>query len=371
MSWDGMLTYEKFPEDAPDFLTPNEKYWEYLDQFIRYCESKQIVVFMFPAYLGYAGQEQGWMKELVANGPEKIHAYGAWVANRFKERTNIVWMLLGDMGEFNDEQRTAEAALIAGLKSVSGQRSTQYTAESFSGQNAVDNKDFGSEMTINGVYTWELKVPVPMLSRVAYAHEPPMPAFLLEEPYDEEGPDGNNYNPNGTQPVRRFQWWGWLSTIGGYIAGNGYVWMFQDPTWRQHLDTQGAKDMGRLNNFISALEWWKLVPSGLGGMKDLVINNQPDSSTAYISAAASPDGELLVAYVPPDFQETSFELDISSINKELRAYWFDPTQGNYDPIKGYRQSQGGTAKFTLPGRNEGGDKDWILLLTKVRPAPSR
>jgi len=34
------------------------------------------------------------------------------------------------------------------------------------------------------------------------------------------------------------QWWGWLSTIGGYIAGNGYVWPFI-PGWQNHLDTQG------------------------------------------------------------------------------------------------------------------------------------
>ena len=96
-------------------------------------------------------------------------------------------------------------------------------------------------MTLNGVYTWELKVPVPYLGRKGYSHEPPMPAFLLEEPYDEEGPDGNNYNPNATQPVRRFQCGGWLSTIGGYISGNGYVWPFVDPVWQEHLETQAPR----------------------------------------------------------------------------------------------------------------------------------
>src|SRR5690606_31954793 len=212
------------------------------------------------------------MKELVANGKKKTTAYGAWVAERYKHRKNIVWMLLGDMGEFNEEQRIAEQALIDGLKSVKDQQSVLYTAESHSGQNAADNPYFGHEMTLNGVYTWELKVPVPYLGRKAYAHEPTMPAFLLEEPYDEEGPDGNNYNPNATQPVRRFQWWGWLTTIGGYISGNGYVWQFVDPIWQQHLETQGAQDMMRLNEFIKSLEWWKLVPGGLDGMKDIIVD---------------------------------------------------------------------------------------------------
>jgi len=73
-------------------------------------------------------------------------------------------------------------------------------------------------MTLNGTYTWTpSNVTVAALGRRAYSRRPVLPAFLLEEPYDEEGPDGRNFNPSSIQPVRRFQWWGWLSTIGGYI----------------------------------------------------------------------------------------------------------------------------------------------------------
>jgi hypothetical protein len=90
-------------------------------------------------------------------------------------------------------------------------------------------------MTLNGGYSWSGDVTTQW--RRAYGEKP---AFLLEEPYDEEGPDGNRVNPSATQPVRRFQWWGWLSTIGGYISGNGYVWPFQPLNWRRHLGTRGT-----------------------------------------------------------------------------------------------------------------------------------
>ncbi len=237
--WNGLLNYDSLQNggDMPDFLSANEKYWTYVDQFLEYCEDKGILVFMFPAYVGYDGQEQGWMKEMVANGHQKIYSYGAWIASRYKKRRNIVWMLMGDMGRFNQKQIGVEQALIDGLKSVNG-NSIQFSAESNSGENAADNIHFGHEMTMNGVYTWSLKIPVPYLARKGYTHMPALPAFLLEEPYDEEGPDGNNYNPSATQPVRRFQWWGWLSSIGGYISGNGYVWQFVDPIWQQHLETK-------------------------------------------------------------------------------------------------------------------------------------
>jgi len=364
--WDGKLKYNSLSLEAPDLTAPNEKYWRFIDKFLEYCEAKGLLVFMFPAYVGYNGEEQGWMKELVANGKEKSMAYGAWIANRYKQRKNIVWMLLGDMGKFNDEQKIAEQALIDGLKSVEGQQSIQYTAESHSGENAADNIQFGHEMTLNGVYTWELKVPVPYLGRKGYTHEPKMPAFLLEEPYDEEGPDGNNYNPNATQPVRRFQWWGWLSTIGGYISGNAYIWQFVDPVWQQHLETKGAQDMIRLNKFIKSLEWWKLVPSGLNGMKNIIADPvNIDTASSYVSAAATRDGSLLVAYIPPAHKGV-VKVDLTVLSKPGFVYWFDPTDGRYIPVGASPVSNTGIREFTTPGKNHGVESDWVLLVITSR-----
>ena len=252
--WNGSLIYSGFNSRAPDFTTPNEEYWKFVDSFLNYCESKGILVFFFPAYLGYNGTNEGWMKELLANGNEKTAAYGRWIASRYKDQKNLVWMILGDMGKFTEEQRIAEAALIEGLKSVNGQQSVHYSSEPGSGQNSSDQVDFGDQITLNGVYTWG-NVNVPHLARLAYSRVPVLPAFLLEEPYDEEGPDGNKFNPNAVQPVRRFQWWGWLSTTGGYMAGNGYIWPFIDLWWEKHLDTPATMDMERLNSFIRSVPW--------------------------------------------------------------------------------------------------------------------
>jgi hypothetical protein len=363
-NWDGKLTYHDITTEAPDLLTPNESYWKHVDELLAWCESKGILVLMFPGYVGYSSEneEQGWMKELVANG-QKTEQYGAWIATRYKNRKNIIWMLLGDKGKYTEAQATAEAALIKGLKSVQGQLSVQYTAESSSGENAADNAQFGNEMTLNASYTWELKVPVPYIARKAYAHERVMPSFLLEEPYDEEGPDGNNYNPNATQPVRRFQWWGWLSTTGGYVSGNAYIWQFVDPIWQQHLNTQAALDMSRLNSFVRSLEWWKLIPSGLNGMQTLITDvNNVDTSTAYVSAAAAKDGSLLVAYIPPA-HEGSINVNMSAMSGKSNAYWFDPTNGIYTAIPGMPFNNKGMRSFTPPGKNNNGENDWVLLLS--------
>jgi len=358
--WAGSLVYSDIHAEAPDMTTPNEKYWSFVDTFLAYCESKGILVFFFPAYVGYAGSNTGWMEELVANGPAKSDAYGAWIAKRYRNQKNLVWMLLGDMGNFTASQRNAEAALIQGLKSVPGQQSIHYSAEANSGQNSVDQKDFGDQMTLNGAYTWDVNVPV--MGRLAYSHHPVMPAYLLEEPYDEEGPDGNSVNPHAIQPVRRFQWWGWLTTIGGYISGNGYVWPFTEPHWRNHLETQGAHDMEHLNRLIRSVPWWELVPSGMNGMRNLIAERGSiDSSANYVSAAATRSGNLLVAYVPPAHRG-SITVDVTGMGKVIEASWYDPTSGSYAKVAGSPFANNGARTVTPPPINSKGQTDWVLVL---------
>lgn len=355
-AWTGSLVYKDTLAEAPDLTTPNERYWSYVDTFLNYCESKGVVVLMFPAYVGFDGGDQGWMQELLANDADKTKKYGAWIANRYRRQKNIIWMLLGDQGVFTPKQVEAEAALIAGLKSVPDQQSTHYSAESKSGQNSADQSDFGHEMNLNGVYTWD-SVGIPTLAKMAYSHQPVIPAFLLEEPYDEEGPDGTKYNPHAIQPVRRFQYWGWLGTTGGYMAGNGYIYPFIDPQWQNHLNTKSTFDMRVLNKLIRSIEWWRLVPSGMDGMKNIIIEGEgKDSATNFIASAATKEGDMVIVYVPPA-HDGKFKLDMSMMKGEVTAQWIDPSTGEKKKVKSFAN---GT--FTTPGKNKSGYIDWVLMI---------
>jgi hypothetical protein len=358
--WSGALSYSTIGTDAPDFTTPNPAYWHFVDAFLSHCESSGILVFLFPAYVGYAGREQGWMQEMVANGPAKVRAYGAWLASRYAHQRNIVWMMGGDLGDFSPSQTAVESALLEGLKSVPGQQSIQFSAEWASESIATDQPAFGSSMTLNGVYSWTGKVSV--LGRRAYAYHSTLPAFLLEEPYDEEGPDGNGVNPHATQPVRRFQWWGLLSTTAGHISGNGYVWPFSDPRWKDHLDTQGSRDTSHLNAFVESVSWWELVPSRLSGMKRLVVAGgaQPTGDN-YVAAAATPSGTLLVAYVPPA-HTGGITIDMTAMSGPASARWFSPATGASIAIGTFENI--GRRVFVPPGDNGSGFADWVLAIEK-------
>ncbi len=347
--WDGTFTGA-----APDYTAPNEAYWSFVDGFLDACEQRGIVALLFPSYVGYDGGKQGWMQEMVANGDERMSRYGAWIAQRYKDRSNIIWMLGGDYSDFNSAERKVERSLIRGLKSVQEQQSVFYSAEWQSNTIGTDHSDFGKEVNFNGVYSWENSIAA--LSRRAYRHSPTIPAFLLEEPYDEEGPDGNGYNPNATQPVRRFIYWGWLNTIGGYMAGNGYVWRFR-AGWKDHLNSPATLDLAHLNSLMLSIDCPRLIPSGLGRMKTLVTagGGSPDSMD-YVAAAATAEGDLLVAYASPQHAR-SFDIDLTVMKGECRARWWDPTSGQHHPIGRFRNA---LQTFTPPAKNSRGDTDWVL-----------
>ena len=368
-AWAGSLSYGNINTDAPDFSLPNLTYWTHVDAILAYAESKGILCFMFPAYTGFQGGDQGWMHEMVANGSTNMKTYGAFIADRYKPRGNIVWMLGGDYGTsgnpFTATELTVEQAMLAGMQSIGGQSSVNVSAEWANNSIYTDQADAKLQAagTLQGAYAGFGEVNV--YARKGYVHSPTMPTFLLEEPYDEEGPDGNNVNGSATQPVRRFQWWGWLSGIGGYISGNGYVWPFNSlllsSDWRSHLNTRGAQDMARLNVFIRSIAWYNLVPSGLGGMRTLVVGNSSPSSSNYVAAAATPDGTLLVAYVPPD-HSGPITIDMAAMSAPARARWFNPVNAEYRLIATFDNT--GPASFTPPGNNGTGFTDWVLLLEK-------
>lgn len=361
-SWDGRLWphYDFGIEtEGADLTTPNEAYWVFVDELLAYAESKGVLCFMFPAYVGFPDSDQGWMYEMVANGPAKMREYGVWVATRYRDQKNLVWMVGGDKQIYDADQRVVEQALIDGLKSVPNPESKYYTAEWTRNSIATDQPDFASEMTLNGTYANSRQITIQ--GRRAYADSPIMPAFLLEEPFDEEGDDGNGYNGDATQPVRRFQWWGLLSNIGGYIAGNGYIWPFT-AGWQAHLDVQGARDMEKLNTFVRSIAWYRLVPSGLAGMQELITEGASlTSEEDYVEAAATPDGALLVAYVPPAHSGT-ITIDMTAMSGPARARWFNPASGDYTDLGVFANA--GSSTFDPPGDNGTGYSDWVLILEK-------
>src|SRR5262249_46771624 len=106
--------------------------------------------------------------------------------------------------------------------------------------------------------------------------------------------------------------------------------------------------------------WHELVPSGLGGMRTLVTSGGNSPADAdYVAAAATPAGDLLIAYIPPA-HSGPIAVDMTAMSNRLRARWFDPTSARYVSIGTF--SNIGTRYFEPTGANSRSERDWVLVL---------
>ncbi len=368
--------YSDIGSEAPDFTSPNETYWASIDAYVALCATKGVLVLTWPAYAGYGGADEGWMSEMVANDAvigagnlagqsfadntkSKLWNYAAWLADRYKNATNIVWVYGGDYGTsasfggfFGSAQKSAVSSVLAGSLSVGGQKSTLRTAHWARTSLATDVSFPAGSFDVETVYS---DLSAAGLGRSGYSHTPVLPAFQIETYYE-------NNDKNQNVPNRRLQWWGELSAIGGYFFGNEKEWPFASG-WQSTLTSPGSLDTARENAFFTSIAWQNLVPSGLNGEKTLITDGGGTAnpqSMDYVAAAATTDGTLLVAYIPPS-HSGSITVDMSAMSGTSHARWFDPTNGNFSDA-GSGLANSGTHPFTPPGNNASGAADWVLLV---------
>jgi hypothetical protein len=204
----------------------------------------------------------------------------------------------------------------------------------------------------------------------SYNQSPVIPTFLVEAHYDQENvgkpPD------YGTPAVlRREEYWTMLSGGTGQFYGNFYTWSFS-PGWEHYIDTWGVRQLTIWKNFFSSLPWYDLVPDqdhrvvteGLGTYAEFTV---PVRHSDFCMAAKTPDGSLVVAYMPTARTVT---VNMSALKAPVKVKWFDPTNGEYTAVSGGALANTGSHQFTPPGRNHDGDSDWVLELDSVDPFPA-
>lgn len=155
-----------------------------------------------------------------------------------------------------------------------------------------------------------------------------------------------------------------LSGASGQFYGNRYTWQFL-PEWPEYLDTVGSRQMTFVTNLFLHRPWFDLIPdtahrlvvAGYGMYSDRGDVNSND----YVTAARTPDGRLAIAYLPTG---DPVVVDMGRMaGRGVRAQWYDPTTGKYATIAGSPLPTGGRRTFTPPGKNHGGDRDWVLVLS--------
>ena len=95
------------------------------------------------------------MSEMTDNGAARLQAFGAYLGNLFASRSNVIWMAGGDYGtdtnQFTSAQLAVESALLSGVQVGDRSFDAFGRPNGRPKRNAVDEANFGPEMTLNGV----------------------------------------------------------------------------------------------------------------------------------------------------------------------------------------------------------------------------
>jgi len=357
-----------------NFGTPNDAYFAFADSIIDLAAAKGMLVSLAAMYLGYGGGDQGWWSALTnaTNTQEVCYKFGLYVGSRYKNRVNILWVIGGDFTPppgSEGEKRLHK--FMEGVKAAGASQlwSGDWNAPCIS----TDVRAFASQMDVNAVYTYGMSGHDGLTyaeSRSAFSYSPPRPAYLKETGYENEV-----WLPGDPASVRKYEYW---AVLGGASAGAFFghrdIWSFATSNWSSGLapnprpwqtvlNSTGSLDMMHLGELLDSVSWYRLVPSGTAGMKVLVVAGggtygKPD----YVTAAASDDGSLLLAYVPPTVNSPTLAINMEALAAPATARWFDPTTGAYIDVSGGMFHNSDSKTFTIPGMNSSGARDWVLVI---------
>src|SRR5690606_10658503 len=121
-----------------------------------------------------------------------------------------------------------------------------------------------------------------------------------------------------------------------------------DGTWRDALNSPGARSMAVMKALFEKLPWPQLQPD-----RESRIAVNPESY-----GSALPDGALSIIYGDAD----GFAVQRNIVREGWKAIWFDPVSGTFTDADQPR-FEGTIATYTpRQTKNAGGGTDWLLLI---------
>src|SRR5262249_28734772 len=103
-----------------------------------------------------------------------------------------------------------------------------------------------------------------------------------------------------------------------------------------------------------------VVTAGYGTFDDTTTaGNRYGMTSDYVTAARTPDGALVMAYLP---SLRTVKVNLAQLGGPATARWYDPSRGTFTAIAGSPLPNSGERAFAPPGNNGDGDGDWELVL---------
>lgn len=350
-----------------DPLKPNEAYFAHVDWVIRKAEEKGIIIGLLPTWGDKWNRKWGEGPQVF--NPENARIFGKFIGQRYKNNPNIIWILGGDRPIELEIQRQVIVAMAEGVREGDGGNhliSFHPTGGNGSSQYFHNEPWLDFNMRQNGhsqSYTERY-----YMTSQDYKLEPTKPV-IDAEPIYEDHPVNFNPDQNGhstATDVRRPLYWNLFSGAFGHTYGHHSVWQMWSEAfnpvnrplmpWFEAIDQPGAGQMmyGRL--LIESRPFLTRIPDNSIIVSDKIASSVPGNGSYRYVATRDEAGTYAMIYVPVG---RKFSVRMDAIKgKEVKAWWFNPRNGEAKEIGKYPNT--GTQTFNTPTPGE--NLDWILVL---------
>ena len=315
------------------FSSDDEGYWRHMDHIVATAERFGI----------YIGMVCVWGSQ-VKNGAmdlARARQYGEFLAKRYKDKKNIVWIMGGDIqGDIHPE---VWEALATAIKTTDKNHLMTYhprgrytSAHWWSKASWMDFHTFQSGHRRYGQRMGNKEYPIPdnteednwMYVDSTWAYKPLKPV-IDDEPIYEDIPKGlhDADEPRWTAAdVRRYAYWSVFAGSCGHTYGNNSIMQFYRPglppayyatrPWYEALHDPGFRQMQYLKQLILSFPYFERIP-------DQAIVK--DNGTQYERLAATRGSDYLLVY---NFTGRDMQLDLTRISgKQKNVWWLDAATG--------------------------------------------
>lgn len=351
----------------------NYDYWDHVDYAVDKAAEKGIYLALVPVW-----------GSIVKNGHltrENAYEYGKWLALRYKDKPNIIWVNGGDIrGDFHTEiwntlgnaikeydpnhlmtfhpfGRTQSSMWFHNEKWLdfnmfqSGHR--RYDQIIIEGED--EEERLRSKNSWKGEDNW--KYVMEDLQK-----EPLKPTIDGEPSY--EGIPQGLHDPNEPfwtdDDCRRYAYWSVFAGAFGHTYGHSAVMQMHKPEygkgnygvkkyWYEAINDPGASQMQHLKNLILSVPYFERVPD------QSVLCRNDGEKYDYILATRGKDYLFAYTYTARDICVKMGKTSGATVD----AWWYNPRNGALEFIESFENT--GEREFCPPGPKQAGN-DWVLAI---------
>ncbi|MBD3630648.1 glycoside hydrolase family 140 protein [Cyclobacterium sp.] len=362
--------YGETPLIDLDPRQPNPAYFSHVDEVVEMAAAEGIYIALLPTW-GDKVFKNSWGKGPEVFTEENAKSFGKWIGNRYKDQSNIIWVIGGDRNPREDTRDVAIwRALAAGIvEGTGGQDNALMTFHPQpAGPGGSSNWFHNDEWLDFNMHQTGHCANQPTYQKISHDYNlQPVKPTLDGEPLYEDHPNCFNAKELGyslPEDIRRIMYWNVFAGAFGQTYGCHDVWQMYTTDregingplrpWQVALDLPMANQMKHLKNLMLSRPFLRRIPA------PEMIPGIQENNTDFVIATRDSEGSYAMVYFPTG---QSKAVNCKPLNSRmLKVTWYDPRTGNQ--IDAGIISKAPSNTF-VPPSSGGKGHDWVLILDAV------